>query len=168
MSFDTLLLNLRILSKVRGGGRIARSKNGIISLEDSSLYLCVKRWLSWDSRHQTLPELRRIVEDASDKCHAMLNSKYMEATDKPEYRTLIGELTMLRDALNDARPGVENLRITYCQDYSTIAQLDLLLTKMRNLMNKISEHLPHAAQMVAEQNSEVIVADYKDEQRFVS
>jgi hypothetical protein len=91
----------------------------------------------------------------------MLNSRFMSAgPTTEEYRTLVGDLEMLKQALKGSLPGIENLRITYCQDYSTIAQLDLLLSKVSNLVNKISEYVPDAP------DNEVIVADYKDDQSF--
>lgn len=153
MSLSTTLLNLRILSKVSGGGRIAKSSNGIISLEEPTVYLCIKRWLSWDSRQQTLLEIKRILEDATEKAMSMLNSRYMSEHSFPEeFAILMEDLKMLYNGLCECVQGLHNLRITYCQDHSTIAQIDLMLVKVNTLLLRMKPYLP--TDMLAEKDNE--------------
>lgn len=113
----------------------------MISLEEVSVYLCIKRWLLWDSRQQTLQEIKRIIDDATDKCYSMINSKFMTADSIcEEHKVLMDNLKTLHAALVEALPGIDNLRITYCQDFSTIAQIDLMLSKVHGLIQRLSAY----------------------------
>jgi hypothetical protein len=45
---DTLLINLKIISKIPKNGRISRSYDGVISLEHDSVLQSIKRFLTKD------------------------------------------------------------------------------------------------------------------------
>jgi excinuclease UvrABC helicase subunit UvrB len=51
---DKLLINLKIISKIQKNGRIARSYDGIISLENDVFYQSIKRFMTSDSRRFTI------------------------------------------------------------------------------------------------------------------
>ena len=74
---DKLLINLRILSKIQKNGRITKSNEGIINLENTALYKGVKRFLYNDSRKQSVFEINSIIEETSVTFNHLINNKYM-------------------------------------------------------------------------------------------
>ena len=62
---DKLLINLRILGNVQKNGRIARSYDGIIAIEDETYYQSFKRFLTNDSRRQAIQEIASIMNEKS-------------------------------------------------------------------------------------------------------
>ena len=74
---DKLLINLKIISKIQKNGRITRSYDGIISLENEIFYQSIKRFFSNDSRRQATFEISSVVNEAIDMLRHILNSKYI-------------------------------------------------------------------------------------------
>ena len=64
---DKLFINLKILGKIQKNGRICRSYDGIISLENDNFYQSVKRTLSSDSRKQSIFEINSMFGLNIDK-----------------------------------------------------------------------------------------------------
>ena len=141
MSIDVILLNLRILGKIPPGGRITRSSNGVITMEPSSLFLSIKRWVLSDGRHQSVAEIQRILVDAGDKCSSLLNSRFMVSdVTTEEHRAVREDLQSLFTALVDSTIGIRNLRTTYCKDACTLAQIEMILAKIDALLSKIRNY----------------------------
>ena len=69
-----------------------------------------------------------------------------------EFAILMEDLKMLYNGLCDCVQGLNNLRITYCQDHSTIAQIDLMLVKVNTLLTRMKPYLP--TDMLAEKDNE--------------
>ena len=74
---DKLLINLKIISKIQKNGRITRSYDGIISLENEIFYQSIKRFFSNDSRRQATFEINSVITETIDILHHIINSKYM-------------------------------------------------------------------------------------------
>lgn len=143
MISDKLLINLKIISKIQKNGRIARSYEGIISLETDNMYQFIKRFISNDSRKQAIFELNSIIEETLDTFKNILNSKSMNETcyNTEEYKKNCKYLQLLYGELENSRTGVENLKFTYKSDQNIISRVDIILLKIDNGLMDIRNKL---------------------------
>ncbi len=132
MISDKLLINLKIISKIQKNGRIARSYEGIISLENDGMYQFLKRFLSNDSRKQAIFEINSIIEESLDTFKHILNSKTMNESysQTEEYQKNCQALELLYVELQNTRTGIENLKFTYKTDHNIISRIDIILLKI--------------------------------------
>lgn len=145
MISDKLLINLKIISKIQKNGRIARSYEGIISLENDGMYQFIKRFLSNDSRKQAIFEINSIITESLDTFKYILNSKIMteSCSDTEEYRRNCQDLELLCRELKSARDGVENLKFTYKADHNIISRIDIILLKIDSGLIDIENKLEY-------------------------
>lgn len=135
---DKLFINLRILSKIQKNGRVSKSINGVISLESNVFYQSIKRFLSQDSRQQTVHEIRSIVADAIECGTSIVNSRHLvsgwnvpiDHVEKEIRRGLVKDLVRLTEELKSAQLGISNLVFTYQEDPNTVSQLDICIMKI--------------------------------------
>jgi hypothetical protein len=127
---DKLYVNLRILSKVQRNGRISRSLNGVISLEHESYYQALKRFLTQDSRHQAVQEIKSIVDDCITFGRGLINSIHFTNNDPEISEKCHDDLQYLITEMQNARVGIENLRFTYQNDPNTVSQMDIFILKL--------------------------------------
>ena len=74
---DKLFINLKILSKIQKNGRISRSSDGIIALEHETFYQSLKRFVTSDSRRQSVFEINSIINETIECMSNIVNSKFM-------------------------------------------------------------------------------------------
>lgn len=139
---DKLLINLKILSKLEKNGRIARSYSGIISLESNVFYQSLKRFVSQDSRYQSIQEIRSIIDDTESKINSLLDSKYLRSVVNTDYIRVCEILNLLLTELPGTITGLENLRFTYKADVYTESQIDIILIKVRSVFKNLDSRLP--------------------------
>lgn len=148
---DKLLINLKIISKIQKNGRISRSNDGIILLETSSFYKSLKRFISSDSRKQSLFEINSVILECIEVLHNLLNSKYMnyqryqtrdeQLKRNPEFIKSIDNIKLILTELEYAKGGIENLKFTYKNDQNTVSQLDIILLKIETTLQDTQSHL---------------------------
>jgi hypothetical protein len=145
MIADKLFINLRILSKIPKNGRITKSNDGIVSIEyDSMLPLAVKRFISNDSRKQSVFEINSIVSECIEAMCSLSNSKYMVNVvvrqGDPFYKTC-EELELVLTELEAAKRGIENLKFTYANDINIVSQLDVIILKVTGALKDYTSKL---------------------------
>jgi hypothetical protein len=140
---DKLLINLKIISKIQKNGRIARSFDGIISLENDAFYQSVKRFITNDSRKQAVFEINSVITECIDILNHISNSKF---TNKMYYQT--GEyvknceyIGLLLTEIELAKSGVENLKFTYQNDPNIVSQIDIVILKINTTVKDFSQKL---------------------------
>jgi hypothetical protein len=140
---DKLLINLRILSKIQKNGRITKSIDGIINLEQMTLYKGIKRFLNNDSRKQSVYEINSIVDETQHIFEHLLNNKYMNKnySNTTDYLKIIESIRLLLKELNDAKQGIENLKFTYKTDENIVSQIDIIILKINTILKNISHDL---------------------------
>lgn len=140
---DKLFINLKILSKIQKNGRITRSYDGIISLENENFFQSLKRFVSSDSRKQSVFEINSIINECTDIFNNIINSKYMNnmCIDKDEYYKYCEDLALLLKELEPAKGGIENLKFTYKPDNNIACQLDIIVIKMNAIIKDIVHKL---------------------------
>jgi hypothetical protein len=133
---DKLLINLRILSKIQKNGRISRSYDGIVSLENETFYQSVKRFVTSDSRKQSVFEINSIINETAECINNIINSKYMNKlnANTDEYYKSCEDLCLIVNELDAAKVGIDNLKFTYSNDANIASQLDILLIKIQTTL----------------------------------
>lgn len=140
---DKLLVNLKILSKIQKNGRICRSYDGIIALENESLYQPLKRFLTNDSRKQAVFEINSIITECIDTLHYFMNSKYMtkENSYTDEYLKTCENMHLILSEMELARTGIINLKFTYQSDPNIASQLDIIILKVNTTIRDFGHKL---------------------------
>jgi len=140
---DKLLINLRILSKIQKNGRIAKSYEGIINLEDNTIYKGIKRFIYNDSRKQSVFEINSIIDEVGITFNHLINNKHMHKSfaHTSEHIKNLEIINLLLKEVQDAKIGVENLRFTYRSDQNIISQIDIVILKMNSIIKDISFQL---------------------------
>jgi hypothetical protein len=156
MISDNLLINLKILSKIQKNGRIARSFDGIISLETDAYIQPLKRFLSSDSRKQAIFEINSIITESITALHNILNSKYMNKNfcQTDEYQKNCENLQLLMAEMELARAGIENLKFTYQNDQNIASQLDIIILKINTTVKDVTQKLFYFQSFIPSQNAQ--------------
>lgn len=142
---DKLFINLKILSKIQKNGRICRSSNGIITLENETFYQSIKRFMANDSRQQSVFEINSIINETIECMSNLVNSKYMnkQYNTTDEYYKNCEVLHLLLIELFNAKCGIENLRFTYSSDPNITSQLDILIVKINSSLKDMQHKLDY-------------------------
>ena len=129
---DKLLINLKIISKIQKNGRIARSFDGIISLENDAFYQSIKRFVTNDSRKQAVFEINSVITECIDILNHITNSKFMNKIyyQSGEYIKNCECIGLLLKEMELAKTGVENLKFTYQNDPNIVSQIDIVILKI--------------------------------------
>ena len=132
---DTILLNLKILGKIEKNGRVSRSQDGIISIEEESHILFLKRMYNGNNRQKSLKEINNIVTSATEKISDLLNSKFLHNEGfNTEKNLCLQKVKLLYSELSNCTVGITNLKTTYQRDPQIISEIDLLLNKIEDIV----------------------------------
>lgn len=136
---DKLLINLRILGNVQKNGRIARSYDGIISIEGDNFYQPLKRFLTSDSRKQAIHEISSIMNECAEIMNHISSSKMMnvELAQTEEFFKGCENLNILLKEMKGAKIGIENLKFTYGDDINIVSQIDVIILKFSNIIRDL-------------------------------
>lgn len=142
---DKLFINLKILSKIQKNGRISRSSDGIIALEHETFYQSIKRFVTSDSRRQSVFEINSIINETIECMNNIVNSKFMNKmySNTDEYYKNCETLGLLLKELTSAKIGIENLKFTYSADPNVNSQLDILIIKINSSIKDMQHKLSY-------------------------
>lgn len=142
---DKLFINLKILSKIQKNGRISRSSDGIIALEHETFYQSIKRFVTSDSRRQSVFEINSIINETIECMNNIVNSKFMNKmySNTDEYYKNCENLNLLLQELISAKVGIENLKFTYSADPNVNSQLDILVIKINSSIKDMQHKLSY-------------------------
>jgi hypothetical protein len=161
---DKLLINLKILGKIEKNGRISRSYDGVITLEEDVFYQSIRRFMNHDSRKQSINEIDSIIEMLETTIKSLLNNKVLyERKDNLEYASICEVLSIIREDILGAKEGIENLRFTYKDDINTGTKLEMILLKIKTIMRELDIKLPNLIKDVPEGMSSSIFMRIKEE-----
>lgn len=140
---DKLLINLRILSKIQKNGRITKSIDGIINIEQTTLYKGIKRFLYNDSRKQSIYEINSLIDETQIMFDYLLNNKFMNKTSQntTDFLKIVESIHLLLKELNDSKNGIENLKFTYKTDENIVSQIDIIILKINTIIKNVSHDL---------------------------
>ena len=146
---DRLLEQLRIVSKIPEGGRICTSNLEPISVEDSTSYQCIKRYISGDSRQKGYVVLDNMVSAILDISNSMITSRFLNTSpddvvssyEKSEREKRIRQLESLCTNIDSSLKGLGNLHGTYQGDATISSKLEGLIKKLEDQATVIKEKL---------------------------
>ena len=174
---DKLFINLKILRKIQKNGRISRSSDGIIALEQETFYQSVKRFVTSDSRRQSVFEINSIINETIECLNNIVNSKFMNKmySNTDEYYKNCENMSLILQELILAKVGIENLKFTYTSDANVSSQLDILIIKInssiKDMQHKLSyfqSFLPDAYKIELEAQKKVTPNYYINESKSVT
>ena len=148
---DKLLLELKIISNIKEYDKICVRDN--IMIDTPYLLQSVARTYNGDSREKSIKYIQKIIDDIFEildnlledaknplpthaSIHYYSNKSQMEKVDFKDETITIYQKT--NQNLTESISGLQNLKITYLNDISTTAKLDMLIVKIQNRINKIN------------------------------
>lgn len=140
---DKLFINLKIIAKIQKNGRISRSSDGVISLENNNFYQSIKRFMTSDSRRQSIFEINSIINETLDYLFNIVNSKFMSKafSDTDEYYKNYETITLIVKEISNSKVGIDNLKFTYTKDANITSQLDILIIKINSSIKDMNHKL---------------------------
>jgi hypothetical protein len=119
---DNTITSLKIISMVQKNGRLCIRK-GQLAIETNDKWQSVRRWLSNDSRDQTLMHMRNCINNAVKLSKAIINNSL-----DVDMRTWT--ISRLIIEMNNCQAGLVNLKTTYTGDAPYVAAIDVLLERL--------------------------------------
>ena len=142
---DKLFINLRILSKIQKNGKITRSSDGIIALENENFYQFLKRFVTSDSRKQSVFEINSIINETIRALNNIVDSKFMNKlySSSNEFYKGCENLNLILKELRLAKIGIDNLQFTYKSYVNITSQLDILIIKIQSAITDMTHKLKY-------------------------
>lgn len=144
MSFDKIILQLKLIASVPEKGRIRRNYDGGLSIEESSSFQPLVRIFNRDSRKTALRDISEIIQAAFEKSDDLMNCVYLhecydlKINEEKQYNNVLHNITTLQQCLHDSIKGIENLQGTYLDDKNITLELTLLIDKVGKKVEEIS------------------------------
>ncbi len=133
ITLDNLMLNLKIIAKIKPGYKLSIKEDDNLYIDNSYLQYIYRKWLG-DSREKTTNYL-----DILDK---NINLKMEEIISKKEEDVFLNSneniLLNLSHNLNLSLVGLNNLINTYSTDEFTISKIEMIISSFELKIRKIS------------------------------
>lgn len=140
---DKIILNLKIISNIEKLDKISTSSNEIF-IDPPHILQSLYRTYNGDSRSYTIKKIDEIIKEVFDFTNDLLetqslpwwnNNTTKEIKFKNDIITIFQELII---HLNNSIGGLQNLKLTYINDVSVCSNIDLIISKIQNRINKIN------------------------------
>jgi hypothetical protein len=131
--YENILLNLKIISMIPRNGKIKRSDNGSITLENQDLLVPFKRYLFGDGRRQSLSDINGILEETFSILKILINSKSLVDTNfqlTDDNIMVWNQIHVIFKELHRSRLGLNHLKNTYKDDFKIVASIELIIDKV--------------------------------------
>jgi hypothetical protein len=136
---DTYLLNLKIISKLEQNDKLITTEK-LLKIDKPTIFQGVHRWMSSESRTNTLEILNQIYENSFDITDILLNKekdldenkKELEESNSQIFQKFIIEFT-------NSLSGIDNLKKTYKDDILILSQLDMISNKINSRLEKMND-----------------------------
>ena len=140
MTYDTMLLNLRIISRIPEGGKVCMSKD-VFVIEETYL-TSVYRFINGYNRHKSINEIHTVITDCINRIRDLYSSIYYDKDVYPvEYAERNTKITNLSNSLVFASSGLENLRQTYHKDHVCSSKIDIIIQEIKTFLPEITEFI---------------------------
>jgi hypothetical protein len=151
---DLCLTNLKILSQIKDGDKLY-CLNGIFSIDSPTYTQGIFRWYYSESRNITLKNLDDLLsnlfktidhiykkelkteQSLENNYYSRMLSKSNNIFNEEGKNELLTFLTEMKNCIN----GLNNLKLTYKADISTVSSIDVIIEKINVRIKKISNIL---------------------------
>lgn len=127
-TYESLMINLKIISKIPQNGRIGRNYNintsnvnSIVLETNSAVFLPFKRLYYGDSRYTAIQDINNIVNNTIE---------YIKEIEINKTESFGIKIKQLLHILEQSIHGISNLKITYSNDITISSKIDILLQKI--------------------------------------
>lgn len=153
-NFERILLNLKIISKIKENCKIRQTKNGILDIEKVSFLNSLRRLRDGENRIKNIDEIRKVIDDIIDVCSDIidsrlfsknitkdLNNSFIVSQLKNDYSKKIKVLEFIYYDMRNVAPSLENLKNVYKSDEKICSNIDIIITKANIHANYLEEIL---------------------------
>lgn len=120
---DKTMANLKLIGMINKGEKVCLRK-GQLNIEQFDRLQCVRRWYNKDSRDVTLIHIRNTINDAIKIAKGLLNHSI--STDLK-----LWTISSINQEMKNCETGLQNLKTTYLDDPSFVANIDVLVDKCK-------------------------------------
>ena len=137
---DNNILNLKIISKIQENDKLI-TNDELIKIDSPKLLQSITRWYSNNSRSITLKKLNDIIDISFKFTDIIINNEViqyensiysLEDNNNELFQKFIVELT-------NSLIGFNNLKNTYSDDILISSQIDLIINKINNRLEKMTK-----------------------------
>ena len=143
-TIDINILNLKIISQIKENDKLCANKN-IITIDKPHITQSFSRWYNKEGRILTIEKLENIcnitfliteklLKEEKEKKDIYKDDKnnHLNDTNNQIFQSLVHEMT-------NSLIGLSKLKKTYSDDILISSQIDLLINKMTNRIEKINK-----------------------------
>tara|TARA_B100000123_G_C25669950_1_gene401580 strand:+ start:510 stop:968 length:459 start_codon:yes stop_codon:yes gene_type:complete len=145
MDKEEILINLTVLENLNKDQKII-SRGQYINIEPVSIIPeFLRRWHRQDNRNETIKKINLIVNSAIEfinkgqqNCETLIMKKSGSFDKQVEPISI--DLSNMKTALKNSLNGIYNLKETYATCTQTCARIDVILNKIRNCIENVSDN----------------------------
>ena len=146
-SLDSLLLDLKIISNIKEFDKISIKEN--IEIDTPHFLQSVSRKINGDSRERTIKYISEVINNIFTILDELLKKEmkteltssqhYYSKKEKYNFKSeTVSIYQTISQNLTESIAGLQNLKITYLNDITTTAKIDMLIIKIQNRISKIN------------------------------
>ncbi len=130
---DRTMANLKLISMITKGEKLCVRK-GQLNIEQIDRLQPIRRWYNKDSRDVSLIHIRNSINDAIKITKSLLDNKLQ--TDLSAWT-----VNALNEEIKKCEIGLQNLKTTYADDPSFVANLDVMIDRCQAHSDEIDKGL---------------------------
>ena len=146
--YNQIVVNLMVLSKIQDNGRVSTSNPCFISIESDSFFQSLWRRFNGDSRKSAVRTIKTFIGNAFEYTKGQMEFMQDCATkeslnryEKSKYEEFKKQLETIREKLNSSINGIQKLKMTYKDDQTIIAEIDVIIDDIHNHVEKIEKNV---------------------------
>lgn len=130
---DKTMANLKLIGMIKKGEKVCLRK-GQLNIEYIDRLQSLRRWYNKDSRDVSLIHIRNTINDAIKIAKGII-------TNNIQSDLKIWTVSALNQELKNCETGMQNLKTTYIDDPSFLANIEVLLDKCKAQADEIDKAL---------------------------
>lgn len=130
---DKTMANLKLIGMIKKGEKVCLRK-GQLNIEYVDRLQSLRRWYNKDSRDVSLIHIRNTINDAIKIAKGLM-------TNNIQSDLKIWTVSALNAELRNCETGMQNLKTTYIDDPSFLANIEVLLDKCKAQADEIDKAL---------------------------
>lgn len=130
---DKTMANLKLIGMIKKGEKVCLRK-GQLNIEYVDRLQSLRRWYNKDSRDVSLIHIRNTINDAIKIAKGLI-------TNNIQSDLKVWTVSALNQELRNCENGMQNLKTTYIDDPSFLANIEVLLDKCKAQADEIDKAL---------------------------
>ena len=156
-NYESLMINLKIISKIPQNGRISRNYNintnnvnNIVLETNNNVFLPFKRIYYGDSRYTAIQDINNIINNTIE---------YISEIETNRTESYGVKIKQLLHHLEHSIHGITNLKITYVNDITITSKIDILLQKIVMFLSNYDSKFKSLLSFSSSQTSETQISE---------